>query len=81
MKEYKIDGFLYLPKGTSKNEVYKIIDNKLTNYNINSIEDREHEVAIDFDIIVENTSEEEVEKWFLNTMFDYDVDNYTIKEL
>lgn len=81
MKEYKIDGFLYLPKGTSENEVYKIIDNKLTNYSINSIEDRGHEVAIDFDIIVENTSAEKVEKWFLNTMFDYDVDNYVIKEL
>lgn len=81
MKEYKINSFLYLPKGSSEDEVYKIVDSNLTNYSINSIEDRGHEVAVDFDIIVENVSEEQVEKWFLNTMFDYDVDNYTIKEL
>lgn len=81
LKEFKIDGYLYVTLNTSKEKINKILDDNLYNYEIAKIEERDYEIAVDFSTIVLSKSKEEAEKQFLNVLFGYDVDNYVIKEL
>lgn len=77
-KEFKIVSYLYIPLGTSEKEVSQILSDRFSNLSINSVEEREEEIAVDFDIIVEEESRESADNNFLAAMNGYDVDNYNI---
>jgi len=77
-KAFKIVSYLYIPLGTSENTVNQILGDRFSNLSINSVEEREDEIAVDFDIIVEEESRESADNNFLAAMNGYDVDNYNI---
>lgn len=81
MKKINVSSFLYLPLETSENEANKILNSRFNHVNIHKIEKREHEMAVDFDVIMEKESIETAKVYFFNVLQDFDVDNYVFSEV
>lgn len=81
MKKINVSSFLYVPLETSENKINKILHGRFKHVNIHKIEKREHDIAVDFDVIMEKESIETAKVYFFNVLQDFDVDNYVFSEV
>lgn len=84
---FKVSSFLYLKHEDYQHDFERIekesqliLEDHLSNFFIRFIEHREEngETAVKFDVYIEANSKEEAENIFLDSLKDYDVDNYVV---
>lgn len=80
VKEYKIEGYLYLPLGMTRREAENVVYSRFEGANILSVDVKATEIAVDFDVIVEGSTQKSVEAEYLKKLQGLNLDNYIIGE-